>query len=99
MVHQPHCNDPYALEISSKSQATNVTVPESSEKQITSSNARELEEPAVSPRPQREATVQGRRLVRQWCTLENVIDHSYVGDQLGGGCCELDHADLNFKLL
>ena len=67
----------YPLEISSESPATNVTVPESSEPQTGSSNPQELEqEPSVSPRPRREAAIRGRRLVRQWCTSENVIDHS-----------------------
>ena len=67
----------YPLEISSESPATNVTVPESSEPQTTSCKAQEVEqEPSVSPRPRREAAIRGRRLVRQWCTSENVIDHS-----------------------
>ena len=67
----------YPLEISSESPTTNVTIHESSEPQTTSSKARELEqEPSVSPRSRREAAIQGRRLVRQWCTSENVIDHN-----------------------
>ena len=69
------------LEISSNFPTTNVTGPEgeSTEQQTASSEAPEQEEEPpwpASPRPQREAAIRGRRFVRQWCTSENVVDHS-----------------------
>ena len=69
----------YPLEISSNFPTTNVTGSEggSTGQRTASSEAPEQEEePPASPRPQREAAIQGRRLVRQWCTSENVVDHS-----------------------
>ena len=67
----------HPLEISSNSSITAVTGPEgeSTEQQMASETP-EQEEPPASSRPQREASVRGRRLVGQWCTSENLIDHS-----------------------
>ena len=66
----------YPLEIGTKPPITEETGPESesTEQQAPKACEQQEESPAIS-RPRREAATHGRRLVKQWCASENLIDH------------------------
>ena len=69
----------FPLEVSSDSPTTNVMEPESesTKQQTASAEAPEQEEaPPGTSRPQRGAAIRGRKLVKQWCTSEDLVDHS-----------------------
>ena len=67
----------YPLEVSSETPTTNGTELESkggaSDEQMSSPDAPTRESEQTHSRPTREAAVSGRRLIRQWCTAENVL--------------------------
>ena len=66
----------YPLEIGTKPPITEETglEGESTEQQTPKACEQQEESPATS-RPRREAATRGRRLVKQWCASENLIDH------------------------
>ena len=67
----------YPLEIVTKQPTTEETGPESesTEQQAPKINGEQQEKSPATSRPRREAATRGRRLVKQWCASENLIDH------------------------
>ena len=70
----------YPLEIESSSSVTDATERGQSTKQQVASGetSPQQEVTQTTSRPQRAAAVRGRQVVKQWCTPEELIDHTYM---------------------